>query len=99
MGSFLRPIWARQQVLGQPARDPPGAVEAIGGATHAIVHPAAWPNDTGKVIRGWLDSLGATLIAEVDGAAVYELPVKEALARAAKKEGPQAMPVRPLGPV
>ena len=84
-GIFPPSYLARQQVLGQPARDPPRAVAAIAGATHAIVHPAAWPNDTGKVIRGWLDSLGATLIAEVDGAAVYELPVQEALARVVQK--------------
>lgn len=84
-GIFPPSYLARQQVLGQPARDPPRAVEAIAGATHAIVHHGAWPNDTDKVIRGWLDSLGATLIAEVDGAAVYELPVREALARGVQK--------------
>ena len=81
-GIFPPSFLARQRLLTRPMLDPARAAEAISGATHAIVHRLAWPDETGKVIGAWLESLGAVLIAEVDGAAVYELPVRETMASA-----------------
>jgi hypothetical protein len=76
-GLFPPTFLARQRVLGNPVLDPTAAWQALGGATHVIVHVSAWPNDTGMRIRGWLEEFGATRIAEADGAVLYELPVVE----------------------
>ena len=88
-GIFPPSFLARRRVLTQPTLDPARAAAAVAGATHAIVHRRAWTDETGRRIGAWLESFGARLIAELDGATVYELPVRETLADVAvQKEGP-----------
>jgi hypothetical protein len=76
-GLFPPSYLARQRVLARPLLDPEASAQAIGGATHVVVHRAAWTDDTGPRVTAWLEQFGATLIAEGDGAALYELPVRE----------------------
>ena len=71
----------RQRVLAQPLLDPPAALQAIGNATHVVVHRDAWRDDTGARLVAWLEELGATRIAEAHGAVLLELPVRENFAR------------------
>ena len=76
-GLFPPSFLARQRVLARPLLDPEASARAIGGATHVIVHRQAWRDDTGARVSAWLEQFGARLIAEGDGAALYELPVRE----------------------
>jgi hypothetical protein len=78
---------ARQRVLANPLLDPGAAAQAIGGATHVIVHRLAWRDDTGSRVSAWLEQFGATLIAEGNDAALYELPVREGFADLVHKKG------------
>jgi hypothetical protein len=80
-GIFPPSFVARQRVLARPLLDPGASAQAIGGATHVVVHRQAWPDDTGARVCAWLEQVGATLIEEADGAALYELPVRENYAR------------------
>ena len=80
-GIFPPSYLARQRVLVRPFLDPRASAQAIGGATHVVVHRGAWPDDTGARLAAWLEQSGATLIAEGDGAVLYELPVRENFAR------------------
>ena len=57
--------------------DPAASAQALGGATHVIVHRAGWPDDTGFKVSAWLEQFGATMLADVDGAVLYELPVRQ----------------------
>ncbi|MGE0813206.1 MAG: hypothetical protein AB7O28_12905 [Vicinamibacterales bacterium] len=70
--SFL----ARVGPLHDPLVQPDRAWAALAPATHVIVHPAAWADDTGDRIRAWLESRGATVAARADGAWLYALPVR-----------------------
>jgi hypothetical protein len=63
----------RVAALYQPLAKPDAAWDALAPATHAIVHPYAWHDDTGARIRAWLESRGARLIIEVDHAWLLEL--------------------------
>ena len=40
------------------------------------MHRAAWPDNSGQVIGAWLEAFGARVIAEHDGAVLYELLVR-----------------------
>jgi hypothetical protein len=71
---------ARQRVLARPTLDPERAAQALDGATHVVVHRQAWTDDSGAAIGRWLGGLSARIVAESDGAALYELPVREGLA-------------------
>jgi hypothetical protein len=79
-GIFPPSYLARQRVLARPLLDPEASAQAIGGASHVIVHRGGWTDDTGARVSAWLEQFGATLIAEGDGAALYELPLREGLA-------------------
>ena len=79
-GVFPPSFVERQRVLARPALDPAAAGRAIRVATHAVVHRAAWPDNSGLVIGAWLEALGARVIAEHDGALLYELALREELA-------------------
>jgi hypothetical protein len=79
-GLFPPSYLARQRVLVQPLLDPPASAQALGGASHVVIHRAGWRDDTGARLGAWLEQFGATKIAEADGAALYELPAREALA-------------------
>jgi hypothetical protein len=68
-------------VLLNPVLDPEASARAIGGATHVVVHRAAWKDNTGTVIGAWLEAYGARAIGEGDGAVLYELPLREGIAR------------------
>lgn len=76
-GIFPPSYVGRQRVLARPLLDPGASAQAIGGATHVVVHRQAWRDDTGTHVAAWLEQFGATLIADADGAALYELPVRE----------------------
>ena len=76
-GIFPPSYRARQRVLSNPLLDPEAAAQALRDASHVIVHRQAWPNDFGARVSAWLEHFGARLIAEADGAALYELPVRE----------------------
>lgn len=80
-GIFPPSYLARQRVLARPLLDPGASAQAIGGATHVIVHRGAWTDDTGERVCAWLEQFGATLVEEADGAALYELPVRENFAQ------------------
>jgi hypothetical protein len=80
-GLFPPSFLARQRVLRQPLLDPEASAQALGGATHIVVHRGAWPDDTGERVGAWLEQFGATVIAEGDGARLYALPVREEHAR------------------
>jgi hypothetical protein len=71
---------ARQRVLRDPLRDPVAAARALSPATHVVLHPGAWPDDTGDRVAAWLETLGARRLAEADGALLYERPVREQFA-------------------
>ena len=76
-GLFPPSFLARQKVLTRPLLDPEASAQALGGATHIVVHRAAWADDTGVRIAAWLEQYGATAIADSDGAVLFELPVRE----------------------
>jgi hypothetical protein len=80
-GIFPPSFLARQRVLARPLLDPGASAQAIGGATHVIVHRQAWKDDTGTRLGVWLETFGAKLLSEADGAALYELPVREGFAQ------------------
>jgi hypothetical protein len=80
-GVFPPSFVERQRLLSKPTLDPPAAARAIRPATHAVVHRTAWNDNSGMVISGWLEALGARSIAEHDGAVLYELPVREEMAK------------------
>jgi hypothetical protein len=80
-GVFPPSFVERQRVLARPTLDPPAAARVIRPATHAVVHRAAWPDNSGLVIGAWLEAFGARVIAEHDGAVLYELLGREELAR------------------
>ncbi len=65
---------ARRALLERPLGDPDASWAALRPATHVVVHTAAWSDDTGQRIRLWLESRGARVMAEVDGAGLYLLP-------------------------
>ena len=79
-GIFPPSFRARQRVLSRPLLDPGASAQAIGGATHVVVHGQAWKDKTGALLGNWLEAFGATLIAEADGAQLYQLPVREGYA-------------------
>ena len=73
-GVFPASYRTRQNTLWRPPRDPARAHESLQGATHAVVHMAAWPDGYGNQVIDWLEkSEGAQLIAEIDGARLYKL--------------------------
>jgi hypothetical protein len=73
-GVFPPSYRARQGTLWRPPRDPDGARASLTGATHAIVHTAAWRDGYGQQVVDWLEkSEGAQLIAAIDGARLYVL--------------------------
>jgi hypothetical protein len=80
-GLFPPSFRARQRVLARPLLDPGASAQAIGGATHVVVHRQAWKDDTGARVGVWLQTFGATLLSEADGAALYELPLRENFAQ------------------
>jgi hypothetical protein len=79
-GLFPPSYLARQRVLAQPLLDPPASAQALNGATHIIIHRRAWSDDTGTRLAAWLEQYGAQSVVDVDGAVLYELPVRESLA-------------------
>ena len=79
-GIFPPSYLARQRVLGRPTLDPEPAAQAVAAATHVIVHRPAWSDNTGALIGAWLETLGARVILEADGAVLYEMRMWEDLA-------------------
>lgn len=90
-GIFPPSYLARQRILARPTLDPERAAAAISVATHIVVHRQAWKDDTGALIGAWLETLGARLIADSTGAALYEMPSREELAQN-KKAGRTTQP-------
>jgi hypothetical protein len=63
----------RQGSLWRPPRDPARARAALAGATHAVVHRAAWPDAFGETVAMWLVGEGARPIFETHQVVLYEL--------------------------
>jgi hypothetical protein len=82
-GIFPPSYLARQRVLSRPLLDPEAATRALTGATHVIVHRAAWRDDTGSKVSGWLERIGARVLAGSGDALLYEIDTTERLARKA----------------
>jgi hypothetical protein len=76
-GLFPPSFLARQRILARPLLDPPASAQALGGATHVIVHRGGWADDTGNRVAAWLEEFGATALTTQDGATLYQLPVRE----------------------
>jgi hypothetical protein len=72
-GVFPDSYLARARVLREPLANADEAWKAVGGATYAIVHADAWPNDTGERITRWLEDHGAREAGHFGGARVFEL--------------------------
>jgi hypothetical protein len=66
-------LW-RQGALRNRVRDPARAWNALHGATHVLVHKAAWVDATGEQVADWLVAHGARELEEVDGAVLLALP-------------------------
>jgi hypothetical protein len=73
-GIFPASFLERRAVLERPLEKPIEAWAALAGATHAIVHAAAWPDGTGDRIARWLQDAGARELAGADGARLFQLP-------------------------
>jgi hypothetical protein len=73
-GVFPASYTTRRTWLEHPLMKPAEAWMALAGATHAIVHTAAWPDDTGDRIARWLQQEGARELGASDGARVFALP-------------------------
>jgi hypothetical protein len=67
---------ARKNLLEHPLAQPDAAWTALAGATHAIVHTAAWPDDSGDRISQWLQQRGAREVGGFDGARAFELTLE-----------------------
>jgi hypothetical protein len=76
-GFFPPSYLARQNVLARPLLDPDRAAAALAGATHVIVHRAAWPDETGTRIAVWLESLGGRVVAGAGDALIVEMATSE----------------------
>ena len=76
-GIFPPSYLARQRVLARPTLDPERAAAAVSAASHVVVHRQGWNDNSGALIGAWLSTLGGRVIAEVDGAVLYEMPVRE----------------------
>ncbi len=72
-GVFPPSYIARQRVLTRPLDHSHAVRSVLGGATHVVVHSAVWPDDTGVKLVGWFESIGATRVAEADGAVLLAL--------------------------
>jgi hypothetical protein len=88
-GIFPPSFRARQRILVTPLLDPGAATQALGGASHVVVHGAAWPDNTGELIGRWLLALGAVAIAVHDDATLYELPQREEYAAVGTLRAPE----------
>ncbi len=73
-GVFPPSHLVRQAALADPLKDPIRARSALTGATHVVVHKAAWTTAHGTEIDAWLQEHGALVMGEVDGASLYQLP-------------------------
>jgi len=73
-GIFPPGYVTRKNVLQNPLARPDEAWTAVGGATHAIVHADAWPDDTGERIAQWLRAHGAVEVGRFDAARAFALP-------------------------
>lgn len=72
-GIFPPSYLARKRVLEHPLAQPDEAWAALDGATHAIVHAAAWDDDTGDRIAQWLQQRGAREVGRFDATRAFEL--------------------------
>lgn len=64
----------RTLVLREPLADPDATWRALAPATHVVVHSGGWHDDTGDRLRAWLESRDARVVANAEGAWLYELP-------------------------
>lgn len=76
-GVFPASYVRRQRVLAHPLEARGAALEALAGATHVIVHRAAWSDDTGARIVGWFESEGAAPVYDSGEAALLALDALE----------------------
>ncbi|MGQ0736503.1 MAG: hypothetical protein ACT4QD_22975, partial [Acidobacteriota bacterium] len=72
---------ARMAALEDPARDRARAEAALSDVSHVVVHRGAWRDDTAVRLEAWLESIGAVIMDEVEGAGLWQLRSPERLAR------------------
>jgi hypothetical protein len=74
-GVFPLSYGLRVSLLSHPLNSPDFSWNALmeGGATHAVLHQSLYLDDEGRRIATWLESRGATQVAEFDGDRVFEL--------------------------
>jgi hypothetical protein len=75
-GGFPRSHAVNRAALGRVLDDPDAAwrVLSASGATHAVVHEGAWPDDLGPRVSAWLIGRGARQVAAAGGDRLFELP-------------------------
>jgi hypothetical protein len=75
-GLFPRDYAVLARVLGAVPNDAPGAFETLiaSGATHAVVHEAAYRHDAGPAVSAWLELHGARRMAQVSDDVLFSLP-------------------------
>lgn len=80
-GSYPVSYQLRSQVLAHPPFEHATAWNVLltSGATHAIVHRAAYPDADGERMVGWLRDHGAAVLADTGDAALLELPARDKL--------------------
>jgi hypothetical protein len=64
------------RLLADPLYEPAGAWQALAqsGATHAVVHRAAYRRDAGRNVEQWLEAHGARRVADLANVQVFQLP-------------------------
>lgn len=72
-GVFPPSYVERRARLARPFRDPDRAWQSVSQAAYAVVHSAAWDDDTGVQVEAWLAEHGAVLVGRFDGASLYRL--------------------------
>ncbi len=91
-GGFPVSYIVNKAALGRVLQDPRMAwiKLAQSGATHAIVHAAAYLDDDGARVSAWLKSHGARLVGSFGPDHVFELPLpaRQVLAAAARGQAP-----------
>ena len=75
-GGFPQRYVATAAALSRPAGEPGRARAALrqSGATHAVVHRAAYVNDGDRAVVQWLEATGAVRAGEFGSDVLYQLP-------------------------
>ncbi len=83
-GYFPPSYLQREPILSAAPANPAGVRDVLSaaGATHALVHEAAFRDGRGEALSSWLRSIGARLVAEDGTDRLFALPAASGAARA-----------------